>query len=537
VAATGPFSRVLIANRGEIAVRVARACRLVGKASVAVFSEADFGARHVREADMAVCVGPAEAAQSYLNVDALLEAARKTGADAVHPGYGFLSENAAFARAVQDAGLVWIGPPADVIDSLESKTQAKAIATAAGVPTARAEVIADLDDPDGIVATAAAVGYPVLVKPEAGGGGKGMKRVDREEDLLDAVAAARRIARAAFSNETLFIERFVERARHVEVQVLADRFGVATHVGERECSLQRRHQKVIEEAPCADLSEAERAAVCESGRAFAAHVGYLGAGTVEFLFDPVRREHHFLEMNTRLQVEHPVTEMARGVDLVAAQLHIAAGGALADLPGFAATGQGAALAVAPPPARGHAVEVRVYAEDPARGYLPQTGTLLRVRWPDGPFVRVDTGFETGDAVSMHYDPMLAKVIAWGRTRTQALDRLAAALRTTVIHGLNTNIPFLLALLERDEVRANDVYTSWLDVTYGGKGPGAASPTDETTTSALTVLAPGGSHEALARSSASGGQGGAAAAAGSDGLTSEPFVALSGFSMFGEGGGR
>ncbi len=444
------MKRVLIANRGEIAVRIARGCRLLGVESVAVFSEADATARHVRQADMAVPIGPAPAAESYLRIDRLLEAALKSGADAVHPGYGFLSESVELAEAVIAAGLTWVGPPPASIRPLASKTEAKAIARQANVPTAPAMSIED--DSEATLAEAAdTIGFPLLVKPEFGGGGKGMQRVHRREDLAGAVAAARRVSRSAFASDRVFVERFVEHARHVEVQVIADTHGDVRHVFERECSLQRRHQKVLEESPCSDLSAEEREAICASGAAFAAGIGYEGAGTVEFLFDPARREHYFLEMNTRLQVEHPVTECVCGVDLVAAQLRIARGEKLAEIPDFTGVSQ-----------RGHAIEARVYAEDPAEGFLPQVGVLHRCRWPDGPFVRVDTGYTEGDEVGMHYDPMLAKVIAWGASREAAIERLAAALSATVIHGVKTNVPMLLDLLARPDVRANAVHTGTLD---------------------------------------------------------------------------
>lgn len=464
---TGPISRVLIANRGEIAVRIARACKVLGIESVAVYSDADAGARHVRQCDLAVHVGPAAAAESYLDMDKLLDAAKLSGADAVHPGYGFLSENMAFANAVMEAGLIWIGPPPSAIGGMESKTDAKAVAQAAGVPVTPAERLVDLSDA-ALLAAAERVGYPVLVKPEHGGGGKGMQRVDAPETLVAAVATARRVALAAFNSDALFLERYVEDARHVEVQVIADAHGDVRHVFERECSLQRRHQKVVEEAPCAVLSEAERATICESGRAFAAQVNYVGAGTVEFLFDPVRREHYFLEMNTRLQVEHPVSELVSGVDLVMAQLRIARGESLVSQPAFAG---GVSL-------RGHAVEVRIYAEDPSAGYLPQVGTLTRVVWPNAPFVRVDTGYEQGDDVAMHYDPMLAKIIAWGADRAEAIDRLIAALRETVLHGVVTNLPMLIDVLLRDEVRGADFHTGSLGAWYGNEGPGLDVLTDD-----------------------------------------------------------
>jgi len=506
------MKRVLIANRGEIAVRVARACRVMGIESVAIFSDADATARHVRCADMAVHVGPAEAAKSYLDIDKVLAAAARADADAVHPGYGFLSENTAFARAVQAAGLIWIGPPAEAIEPLHSKTEAKRIADSAGVPTAPAVELEE-DSAEALAAAAAVVDFPLLVKPEHGGGGKGMQRVDRLEDLAPAVAAARRIAANAFGSDRLFLERFVERARHVEVQVLADQHGAVAHVFERECSLQRRHQKVVEESPCAILTPSERAAICESGRAFAERIGYVGAGTVEFLFDAVRREHYFLEMNTRLQVEHPVSEMVAGVDLVMAQLRIAMGESLA------------AVGVTDLHQRGHAIEARVYAEDPSAGYLPQVGRLVDLRWPDGPFVRVDTGYEKGDEVAMHYDPMIAKVIAWGADRDEAIARLRAALRDTIIHGVVTNVPMLLALLERDEMRGGDLHTGALDAIYGNEAPGMDAEPRGDGWLALAAAAHGGP---LAFA------GGAAAATTSAGRPADydPWQALAGFRVGG-----
>lgn len=462
------MKRVLIANRGEIAVRIARGCRLLGLESVAVFSDADATAYHVRQADMAVHVGPPAAAESYLKIDRLLDAAARSGADAVHPGYGFLSESVELAQAVLDAGLVWIGPPPSAIEPLASKTAAKAIAIQAGVPTAPAMALEDAE-PETLNKAAADIGFPMLVKPEFGGGGKGMQRVDKAEDLSAAVAAARRVSLSSFASDRVFVERYVERARHVEVQVLADQHGDVRHVFERECSLQRRHQKVVEESPCPDLTGAEREAICTSGAAFAAGIGYVGAGTVEFLFDPVRREHYFLEMNTRLQVEHPVTEMVCGVDLVAAQLRIARGERLAS---FAPFSTGVSQ-------RGHCIEARVYAEDPAVGYLPQVGRLSRCRWPSGPFVRVDAGYQEGDEVGMHYDPMLAKVIAWGADRDSAINRLKAALRDTVIHGVVTNVPMLLAILDDSDVITGSICTSFLDDKYGSEAPGMIQKPENT----------------------------------------------------------
>ena len=499
--------KVLIANRGEIAVRIARGCRVLGLHTVAVYSEADALARHVRMADESVCVGPPESALSYLNADAILAAAKRTGADAIHPGYGFLSENVSFMRAVEAAGLTWIGPPADAIEPIQSKTSAKAVAQAAGVPTAPSAILEDLSDA-GLLRAADFVGYPLLVKPQDGGGGKGMQRVDRPQDLRAAVDTARRIAKSAFGSDKLFIERYVENARHVEVQVIGDQHGHVVHCFERECSVQRRHQKVIEESPCAILTPDERAAIAESGRKFAEQVGYVGAGTVEFLFDPQRREHYFLEMNTRLQVEHPATELVIGADLVMAQLRVARGERLSSI-----WPEGLSQ-------RGHAIEVRVYAEDPANGYAPQAGTLLRVRWPDAPFVRVDAGFEGGDAVPMYYDPMLAKIIAWGRDREEARVRLMAALRETVVHGVTTNIPMLLALLAEPAYIAAEIHTGWLDARFGAEAPGAGVAAGPTALAALSVAGVGGPLAVHGAAAASG--------AGPVAASTDPFVTLAGF---------
>lgn len=498
--------KVLIANRGEIAVRIARGCRVLGLRTVAVYSEADALARHVRMADEAVCVGPPESALSYLNAAAILAAARLTGADAIHPGYGFLSENVDFMRAVEAAGITWIGPPADAIEPIQSKTSAKAVAEAAGVPTAPSAILTDLSDA-GLAKAAERVGFPLLVKPQDGGGGKGMQRVDQPEDLRTAVDTAQRIAKSAFGSDKLFIERYVENARHVEVQVMGDQHGHVVHCFERECSVQRRHQKVIEESPCAILTPSERAAIAESGRLFAQQVGYVGAGTVEFLFDPQRREHYFLEMNTRLQVEHPATELVIGADLVVAQLRVARGERLSDI-----WPEGVSQ-------RGHAIEVRIYAEDPASGYAPQSGTLLRVRWPDAPFVRVDAGFESGDAVPMYYDPMLAKIISWGQTRDEARVRLMAALRETIVHGVTTNLPMLLALLADPAFNGAEIHTGWLDARFGAEAPGAGSGAGPTALAALTLAGVGGP---LA-SAAVAGSGTAATESAQD-----PFDTLGGF---------
>ncbi|WP_101946626.1 biotin carboxylase N-terminal domain-containing protein [Mycobacterium sp. 3519A] len=443
------FNTVLVANRGEIAVRVIRTLRAMGIRSVAVFSDADANARHVAEADVAVGIGPAPARQSYLDIDAVVGAAQRTGAQAVHPGYGFLSENAQFAAALQAAGIVFIGPPAAAIQTMGDKIAAKAAVSAFGVPVVPGVSRPGLTDAD-LIAGADEVGFPVLVKPSAGGGGKGMRVVHDPSELAAALASARREAASAFGDDTLFLERFVLNPRHIEVQVLADGYGNVVHFGERECSLQRRHQKVIEEAPSPLLDPATRArigaAACDTARS----VDYTGAGTVEFIVSADRPdEFFFMEMNTRLQVEHPVTEMVTGVDLVELQVRIAAGEKLP-------IGQDDIVM------RGHAVEARVYAEDPARGFLPTGGDVLGLAEPDGPGVRVDSGLAVGTVVGSEYDPMLAKVIAHADDRPAALRLLDRALADTAVLGITTNIDFLRFLLTDDDVAAGRLDTGLLD---------------------------------------------------------------------------
>ncbi|MEE6164420.1 MULTISPECIES: acetyl/propionyl/methylcrotonyl-CoA carboxylase subunit alpha [unclassified Mycolicibacterium] len=443
------FDTVLVANRGEIAVRVIRTLREMGIRSVAVFSEADAGARHVLEADVAVCIGPAAARQSYLNIAAVVDAARRTAAQAVHPGYGFLSENAEFAAALQAAGIVFIGPPATAIATMGDKIAAKAAVSAFGVPVVPGISRPGLTDDD-LIAGAPEVGFPVLVKPSAGGGGKGMRVVHEAAELPGALASARREAAAAFGDDTLFLERFVLRPRHVEVQVLADGHGNVIHLGERECSLQRRHQKVIEEAPSPLLDPATRArigtAACDTARS----VDYTGAGTVEFIVSADKPdEFFFMEMNTRLQVEHPVTEMVTGIDLVEQQIRIAAGEKLA-------------LSQDDIVMTGHAVEARVYAEDPANGFLPTGGPVLGLSEPTGAGVRVDSGLAAGTVVGSDYDPMLAKVIAYGDDRAAALHTLDRALADTAVLGVTTNTEFLRFLLADPDVAAGRLDTGLLD---------------------------------------------------------------------------
>jgi acetyl-CoA/propionyl-CoA carboxylase biotin carboxyl carrier protein len=443
------FDTVLVANRGEIAVRVIKTLRAMGIRSVAVYSEADTDARHVAEADTAVLIGPAPARDSYLNIAAVVGAAVRTGADAVHPGYGFLSENADFAAALSAAGIVFIGPPVKAIATMGDKITAKKTVSQFGVPVVPGIARPGLTDEE-LIAAAVDIGYPVLVKPSAGGGGKGMRLVQDAADLGAALVSARRESGAAFGDDTLFLERFVLRPRHIEVQVLADNYGNVVHLGERECSLQRRHQKVIEEAPSALLDETTRArigaAACDTARS----VDYTGAGTVEFIVSAdAPDEFFFMEMNTRLQVEHPVTEMVTGWDLVEWQVRIAAGEKL------------------PVPQQdivmsGHAIEARVYAEDPARGFLPTGGQVLALAEPKGDGVRVDSGLVAGTDVGTDYDPMLAKVIAYGEDRAAALRGLDRALAGTAVLGVVTNIEFLRFLLADPDVVAGRLDTGLLD---------------------------------------------------------------------------
>ncbi|MGZ5397674.1 MAG: ATP-binding protein [Mycobacterium sp.] len=443
------LATVLIANRGEIAVRVLHTLRAMGIRSVAVFSDADAGARHVADADVAVNIGPAAARESYLNIDAVVAAAQRTGAQAVHPGYGFLSENAHFAAALQAAGIVFIGPPVGAIQTMGDKIAAKAAVSAFGVPVVPGVSRPGLTDAD-LIAGAEEVGYPVLVKPSAGGGGKGMRVVHEPSELASALTSARREAGSAFGDDTLFLERFVLNPRHIEVQVLADGFGNVVHLGERECSLQRRHQKVIEEAPSPLLDPATRArigaAACDTARS----VQYTGAGTVEFIVSADRPdEFFFMEMNTRLQVEHPVTEMVTGIDLVEQQVLIAAGHKLP-------IGQDDVTLT------GHAIEARVYAEDPGRGFLPTGGTVLGLAEAGGAGVRVDSGLACGTVIGSDYDPMLSKVIAHAEDRAGAIRTLDTALAHTAVLGVTTNIEFLRFLLADPDVVAGDLDTGLLD---------------------------------------------------------------------------
>jgi 3-methylcrotonyl-CoA carboxylase alpha subunit len=446
------FASVLIANRGEIAVRIARTAARLGMRTIAVYSEADVGALHTRVCDEAVPIGPAPPLESYLAIDRLIDAARRTGAQCVHPGYGFLSENAQFAEACAKAGVVFVGPPPAAIRAMALKDHAKALMERAHVPV--------VPGYHGGQQTAAflkrkayEIGYPVLIKAVAGGGGRGMRRVDKHAEFEEALGAAQREAMAAFGDARVLIEKYVEAPRHVEIQVFADHRGNVIHLGERDCSLQRRHQKVMEEAPAPGMTAALRAEMGAAAVAAARAVGYVGAGTVEFIADGSEGLRSggfwFMEMNTRLQVEHPVTEAITGLDLVEWQLRIAAG---EELP----------LRQADVSLKGHAVEARIYAEDPARSFLPSSGRIAVFEPPAGEGIRVDTGFASGDAVPADYDPMIAKIIAWAPTRADALARLAAALRDLVVAGPRVNAPFLLMLAEHPEFRAGRFDTGFID---------------------------------------------------------------------------
>ena len=479
------FRTILIANRGEIACRIIRTARALGYRTVAVHSEIDAGAPHVMLADAALAIGAAPAAESYLRGDALLEAARRSGADAVHPGYGFLSEDAGFARACAAAGLVFIGPPAEAIEAMGDKAEAKRRMIAAGVPTAPGYLDAAQDDAR-LVAEAERLGYPLLVKAVAGGGGRGMRLVRAAGELHEAVTAARSEALSAFGKDTLMLERLIERGRHIEIQVFADAHGNALHLGERDCTAQRRRQKVIEEAPSPVVSPAMREAMGRDAVAAAVAVGYRGAGTVEFIVDEDFR-HYFLEMNTRLQVEHPVTEMITGLDLVEWQLRVAAGEPLP-------------LTQEQVQFSGHAIEARLYAEDPYSGFTPQSGSVLH--WQPAsaaaqPGIRIDAGIAQGGTVSPYYDPMVAKVIAHGRDRGDAIRRLMAALEDAPLLGVTNNARFLRDLIDHPAFRSAQMHTALLEEWAAGSEPllQRPAPDDELWCLAAAVTAGRGARPA------------------------------------------
>lgn len=448
---------VLIANRGEIAVRIIRTARRMGIRTVAVYSDADRDAPHVRAADEAVYIGPAPASQSYLDIARVISAAQSSGADAIHPGYGFLSERSAFASAVDVAGLTFVGPSAGAMDQMGSKLDAKQAVKAFGVP-----LVPGLDEPINDEATAvrvaAEIGYPVLVKASAGGGGKGMRVVDAPDYLVESMRLAQSEALNAFGDDRVFIEKYVRGPRHIEVQVFADAHGNVVHLFERECSVQRRHQKVVEEAPSAVITPELRAAMGESACAVARACDYVGAGTVEFLLDADRR-YYFLEMNTRLQVEHPVTEWTTGFDLVELQLRVARGEPL----GFAQ---------ADLRQTGHSIELRVYAEDPANDFLPDIGTLVGYREPTGANVRVDSGYEQGMTIPIYYDPMLSKLIVYGETRAEAMDRMIEAIDGYRVEGVATTLPFGRFVMEHEAFRSGDFDTGFVKDYWTGEYPAA-----------------------------------------------------------------
>ncbi|MFT4040284.1 MAG: biotin carboxylase N-terminal domain-containing protein [Thermomicrobiales bacterium] len=442
------FRKVLIANRGEIAVRIARTLREMGIPSVAVYSDADAGSMHVEAADEAFHLGGNMPAQSYLNQDRIFAIAREAGVDAIHPGYGFLSENAGFARRCAEEGITFIGPPAAVIEQMGSKIAARQAARAAGVPIVPGTEAAAADA-DEIAAIAAELGYPVAIKAAGGGGGYGMKVVQREEDVAAALEGVRRDAGRAFGDATVYVEKFFSPApRHIEMQILADGHGNVAHLGERECSLQRRFQKIVEETPSPAVSPDLRARMGEAAVALARHVGYQNAGTIECLVDD-EGEFYFLEMNTRLQVEHPVTEEVTGLDLVREMVRIAAGEPMS------VPEQG----IAP---RGHAVELRVYAEDPSRSFMPSPGTISEMVFPEAPGLRIDTGFRSGSAITVYYDPMIAKLTAWGANRDDAIATLREVLDGATIAGVKTNIGFLQRLLAGEDFRVGRFHTRYVD---------------------------------------------------------------------------
>jgi acetyl/propionyl-CoA carboxylase alpha subunit len=446
-----PFRRLLIANRGEIAIRVIRSCRELGISPIAIHSDADVDALHVRAADRSERIGPPPAVDSYLRIEAVVDAARRSGAGAVHPGYGFLSEDAAFARAVEEAGLAFVGPPPSALEALGNKLAARRSADAAGVPIVPGTTVALEDDTSAVDA----IGFPVMLKAAAGGGGRGMRRVDTGDQLADAMAAARREAAAAFGDGTIYVEKLVSPARHVEVQLLGDRHGNLAVLGERDCSVQRRHQKLVEESPSPAVDEGLREALFESARRVARTVDFHNAATVEFLVGP-DGDHYFLEMNTRLQVEHGVTELVTGLDLVAWQIRVAAGERLP-------------AGVLEADRRGHAIEVRVYAEDPYDGFRPTFGRIGAWRMPDGPGVRVDAGIEGDTDLPSEYDPLLAKLMVHAGDRTAAVNRLRRALDETLIGGLQTDAGFLRWLVDDDAFVSGEYDTSLIEERWAG-GP-------------------------------------------------------------------
>ena len=461
------LKKVLIANRGEIAVRIIRACRELGIVSVAVYSDADATAPHVLLADEAYPIGPAPSAQSYLRVDALIETAKKSGCDAIHPGYGFLSERAHFAKAVVDAGLKFVGPSADAINAMGDKTEARRRMIAAGVPVVPG-TSSPAKDAEEAGKSAKEIGFPVLLKAAAGGGGKGMRVVEKAEDLARAFEAASHEAKNAFGDGSVYLEKYLSGPRHIEIQVLADAHGTTLHLGERECSIQRRHQKMIEEAPSSAIDAKTRAAMGAAAVAAAAAVNYVNAGTIEFLYQD--GEFFFLEMNTRIQVEHPVTELITGLDLVQWQLRIASGEKLPFKQDDIRI-------------NGHAVECRITSEDPANGFLPSTGQIRMLQLPAGPSVRWDGGIQEGSEVSLYYDPMLAKLIVHAETREAAIERMARALRELTIVGIETSVPFHLRVFAEPDFRSGNI-----DIKYLDKHPDLANASPDKSLTRMAAIA-------------------------------------------------
>ncbi|MBZ0269225.1 ATP-grasp domain-containing protein [bacterium] len=503
--------KVLVANRGEIAIRVMAALRERGIVSVAVYSEADARAAHVRAADEAVAIGPAPATESYLVIDRIVRAAKDAGADAIHPGYGFLAENAVFAAAVEKAGVVFLGPRPDTIELLGDKRRARALAGKVGVPVVPGWE-GDASDLAGAKAAATAMGFPVLVKAALGGGGKGMTRVDDEEGLAEALATASRVAASAFGDAAVFLEKRIAKPRHVEVQILGDGEGNVIHLAERECTLQRRHQKIVEESPSSAINGKTRDALTSAAVSLCREVKYRSAGTCEFLVDADGR-FYFLEVNARIQVEHPVTEQVTGVDLVHEQLHVAETGAL----------RLSQEDIAP---RGFAVEARLYAEDPDHGFLPGTGTLLRADFPAGGGLRIDAGVAAGDEISTHYDPMIAKITATGTDRATAWTRLARALDETIVHGPVTNLAFLRWLVAREDVRRGEYHVTSVEEEFL---PQRGTPeVDELLVAAVAIAEKAG----WTREAGGGGGNGSAAARSDD----DPFATLGPWRQNGLGNG-
>ena len=467
------FRKILVANRGEIAVRVIRTCREMGIPAVAVYSETDREAKHVRLADEAYCIGAAAASESYLHIGRVLDAALAAGADAIHPGYGFLSENAEFAEACAGKGIKFIGPPPEAIRSMGIKTRARELMSSAGVQVVPGTPAAR--DSGQAASFADQVGYPIMLKAAAGGGGKGMRLVESAQHLESAWAQAQGEARKAFGDQALYIEKAILRPHHVEVQILADEHGAVVHLGERECSLQRRHQKVLEESP-SPLVQANphvREQICAAAIAAARAVGYAGAGTVEFLMDGNCR-FYFLEMNTRLQVEHPVTELVTGIDLVKEQIRAAAGERLQ-------------LSQRQVQFRGHAIECRIYAEDPSANFMPAPGLIRRMSLPDGPGIRVDSGADEGWTVPIHYDPLIAKLCAWAPTRQESIDRLRSALHEATISGIATTLGYFRELIDDPRFQAGDIDTGYLERGLHPEASAASAPSAQARLAAMLAV--------------------------------------------------